>query len=189
MSITKQIGLVSLGVYATLVCSTFAVAAEIYKIVDEDGNVIFTDIPPKENPKSYEIKASSSYAPPPTDISEDAESRRGANFGPTAEDLAVEEINYNSIDFAFPAEDQAIRENSGTVTFSLRIDPALQADHVVRFSVDGQVVQKAPATSFTVEHMDRGTHVVQAQILDGKGMVLASTNPLTFHLQRVSVLN
>ena len=170
--------------------STDVPAAEIYKIVDEDGNVVFTDIPPKDNPKSYEIKPSSSYQPPSTDIESPEDGQRGASFGPTAEELeAQNQITYTAIEFAFPAEDQAIRENSGTVTFSLRVDPALQGDHTIQFSVDGQVVQEAASTSFTVEHMDRGTHVVHAQILDTHGVVLASSNPRTFHLQRISVLN
>lgn len=166
-----------------------ALQAEIYKIVDKDGNVIFTDVPPKENSDTYSVNPGSSYQPPVTDQPATTGEQLGANFESGEDPDATVTPAYASIDITFPAEDQAVRQNSGTVTFSIAIDPALHGDDQVQLSVDGQIKQKAAATAFTVEHMDRGTHVVQVSIIDGDGSVVLSSTPRTFHLLRYSAIN
>ena len=175
-----------------------AASAEIYKIIDKDGNVIFTDVPPKDNPEAYNVDPGSSYTPLPSEASGDTpqspiettDGQLGANFDNPDDPATPEPLPaYTAIHFSFPAEDQAIRENSGTVTFRVDINPILHSNHRLQITLDGLVVPDATSQTFTIEHMDRGTHVLQASIVDGQGAVLLSSAPRTFHLLRHSVRN
>jgi len=167
------------------------VFARIYKTVDEDGNVVFTDLAPKDSSKSIEIDAHNIYTPStpavaPTNARNERGQRREEpdNEDENAESAAV----YDTLHILTPADDEPVRENAGNLSVVVAASPDLDSRHSVVILLDGIVSANEPATRIDLANIDRGTHVLTAQIVDAAGNVLIASNPTSFHMIRVSLL-
>lgn len=174
-----------IGLLAVLLLSTMADAASrIYKVVDENGNVVYTDVAPKERADAE--KAEVILSEP--NRYERNETPLPAEVQQALEQLAEEEaeVQYTSIGLIAPTDDQAIRSNGGTVTLSAAVAPALAPAHQLRFFVDGSPVGTTPATSMNLDNVDRGTHTAQVIVINESGQPLLQSDVVTFHLLRIS---
>jgi hypothetical protein len=163
-----------------LLLSTLAAtaAAQVYRSVGPDGSVHFSDQPePGATPVEIRpvVVVPPAATPPP----------RPGSSSPSA---AVS--GYRSFMIASPTEDEGVRANDGNVSVSLALDPPLAPEHRVLILLDGQPVGDA-GTSLTVTlpNLDRGTHRLEASVVDGRGTPVMSTPPVTFHVLRVSILS
>lgn len=169
---------------------TWASSAQsaIYKTTDAEGNVVFTDVPPKDDAKSLELTQGNTYRP---------ETPTPVNTAPVAADEADENAEdvpaagYNKIAITSPVHDEALRENAGNISVSVTMDPALDTSsgHRVQVLVDGQVAGEASSATVSLQNIDRGTHSLIAQVIDANNSVLASSSAVVVHLQRYSILN
>jgi hypothetical protein len=171
---------------ATLILSfDSGAASRIYKTVDANGNVVFTDIPPKdgeageamtiENPNTFQPAAPESREQWIVDSAdENTEGAEAAAF------------TYQSLTISAPTSDEAIRENAGNVNVVANVVPELQTGHRVRILMDGKPEQAAARAVFMLPNVDRGSHSVQAEVIDDTGKVLITSSSTTFHLQRVA---
>ena len=177
-------------VLVTAVSLTWAPGAHtaIYKTTDADGNVVFTDVPPKDDAESLELIQGNSYRP---------ESPAPASVVPVgAEDTAEDAedmpaAGYDKITITSPANDEAVRENTGNIAVNVSLNPALDTSsgHRVQVLVDGQVAGEAASATVSLQNIDRGTHPLIAQVIDANNSVLASSDAVVVHLQRYSILN
>ncbi len=163
-----------------------ALAAEeekkIYRTVDEEGNVVYTDEPPSDDAEPVELD------PITTVPAIEVESSAGAETGDDAEETA--RIGYEGLEFLYPVSDQTIRHNGGRVPFRLALRPqgaTLAEAHRVEILLDGSVAATGNALQVTVGPVDRGPHEVSARIVDAGGNVLARTPTVNFFLLRHSV--
>lgn len=152
--------------------------AGVYKRTDAEGNVEYSDLPQTTKEKAVPLPPASTYTPPPVDAGMQ-----------TSEAPAQQAVGYESVAITQPADDQAIRENAGNVLVQFTSNPALQAGHRFVLLVDGKKMAEGHSSSLQLENLDRGTHNVQVQVVDASGQVIASSRPVTFHLQRVSILH
>lgn len=157
-------------------------ASRIYRTVDEDGNVIFTDVPPKEGESGEAIAVERPNTFQPA-ASESREEWIVDSDGENADEAA---FNYNAVTITSPTHDQAVRENAGNVTVVAEVEPELQIGHHIRIVMDDTPEQTGPQTVFTLPNVDRGTHTLLAQVVDDAGNVLLTSSPVVFHLQRVA---
>jgi hypothetical protein len=168
-----------------ILASGLASAGErIFKTVDENGNVVFTDIPPKEdepgeqiiveNPNSY---ASEEAVGPQDEWIVESEDEEGSET----------RFTYQSLDIVAPQKDATIRENAGNVSIVAVPNPRLRSGDRLRLMMDGDLVQEGRQTRFDLENVDRGTHVAVTEIVDDAGNVLIRSDPTTFHLQRYRI--
>jgi hypothetical protein len=159
--------------------------ARIYKTVDENGNIVFTDIPPREEEPAEQIVIEQ---PNSFDIEEAIGPRE--EWIVEAEDLAPEEpapFAYTSLTIASPEHDQAVRENAGNISIVAVPSPALRPGDTVRLLIDGQPILEGNQTRFDLENVDRGTHVVATEIVDDSGNVLIRSDDITFHMLRFRI--
>lgn len=173
-------------------------ATRIYRTVDENGNVVFTDVPPRpdEPGQAVELNEGSSFTPPPTPAPEPTAedgSRMSleqwlGNEAPPSDEEAAGPVSYQSLEIASPANDEGLRDNAGTVTVNARLQPRLDVGHAMQVLLDGEVRQTGQTSSFQLINVDRGTHSVQVRVVDANGNILIASAPTTFHLQRRSVL-
>ena len=162
-------------IFTILVLLAVAASAEVYRSVDEQGNVTFTDKPgPGAEP--IEIKeAQTVRIPPAPDI----------DYSPKKEP----EKPYTEVTILSPQNDQAIRDDAGSVTVNVGVKPGLQpADNMVLF-LDGKEIMLGKAMAKAFSGLDRGTHTVRAAVKDANGKVQQSSSTVSFHLLRNSVLN
>jgi len=156
-----------------------AASSRIYRTVDEQGNVVFTDIPPRDDQESEQV------------VTETPNSFDAAEAVPEADawivdpDAAAEPVfSYAALSVASPANDEAVRENTGNVTIVADIEPRLRPGHMMRLLLDGAIVQEGRQATFALTNLDRGTHVVALEIVDADGRVIKNSEDSTFHMLR-----
>jgi hypothetical protein len=151
-------------------------AAKVYKWTDEQGNVIYSDSP---RPGAEEIEVPTEPAGivtvPPGQM-------------PPAKDV-MQRDGYASLIVASPSSDQIIDDPGGTVTVSLAVEPPLRTREgdAVRLNLDGQTLDtRYTGSEIAIPGVPRGTHTLQAQVVDRAGTVLISSAPVTFHMHAPS---
>jgi hypothetical protein len=167
---------------AIVLCAIgLSAAAEIYKTVDANGNVVFTDIAPIDRSgqapaQEVNVQPINSYEPPPSVQSSNAQSS------------APVPSYYSQLDVVSPTEDETIRDNAGNVQIQVAISPPLRSDHRLLLVLDGTPTDvEAVNGVFELSNVDRGTHTAGARAVDRQGNVLIESNPTTFNLMRVSI--
>jgi len=170
-----------------LAASSQAAGSRIYKTVDEDGNVVFTDVPPKEGEKSQAVavETPNTFDPAPGT----AETRDAWNIDQSADAEQTDSVGYQSAAIVSPSDDSSVRENAGNVSVVAELEPELQPGHKVRLMLDGKPEQEGRQTAFMLLNVDRGTHSANIEVVDASGNVLIVSEPITFTLQRYSILN
>lgn len=175
--------------FAALLLSWASTAvAQIYKTVDADGNVVFTDVPPNNPSGAVELKEYNTYeALQPTNptvrLSPDPDSDR--------QTPAREPVSYSKIAIVGPASDETLRRNDGNVSVTVESEPAVdrQSGHEYQVLLDGTIAARGNGTTFLLENTDRGTHQLTVQVIDQGGKILGQSSPVTFHLLRFSALS
>ena len=158
-----------------------AAETKIYKTVDKDGNVVFTDRPPTNDDSVEEVKVA---APNTADL---------GVATPAVDSLidsqAVETFSYRTLRITSPEHNQSVRGNTGgDVEVVIEIRPQLRAEHELRLLVDGATEQMGRQSRFVLSGIDRGTHTLQVEVLHRSGEVLVASDPSVFHMQRYSQL-
>ena len=148
----------------------FIGAETIYKSVDENGNIIFTD-KPSEDAEEIKIKELETIKNP-----------NPGKFKPTTKQ-ATETEAYKSFTVTNPKAGEAVRSNIGNVNISLSIEPALQRSHTIEILMDGKKV--GSGSSVSLQNVDRGSHSITASVIDGNGKKLISTSS-TFSILRAA---
>ncbi len=158
-------------------------SAEIYKSVDDEGNVTYGDRP-TPNQESEIVKPppistySSTYRPP----NKKTVSNQANNNNKT------KTTTYTQLVITQPQDDTAIRSNSGQVTVITKTTPPLdtKAGHKIEITLDGEKAATSSSGMIMLESLSRGTHSLRAVIIDENGKVLATSANQTFHLLRSS---
>lgn len=171
------------------VCAN-AGASEIYTWTDAQGNRIYSDQP---NPNSTKVEVGPTNSiEPPKPIPAFSESNN-SNSNVSSSNNPSNSAGYRSLKITSPTNDTAVRANDGNITLTVTIDPPLRQGSLLRAQVDGNLNEQAipgsgqPQATLTLPNLDRGTHEVSAVIMDTKGQVLLSSEPVTLHVQRTSL--
>lgn len=158
--------------------SSYSLATEIYMSRDAQGNVIFSDRP-SEHSQRHEIKELPSVPA----------------FTPPVESLQPAKVteptfSYTSLAIISPTNDFTLTTgHAGNLTVSGLLSPGLRETDTLVLLLNNQVVKQGRQTSFSLENLSRGEHLVQIQVRDSKGKPLLSSNPVTVHVKRASALN
>lgn len=146
--------------------------AAMYRWVDDQGKVHFSDTPPS--------KEAEEYKPPPIQV---------MPAGPTGDFKSTEEkpkdIKYESLSIAAPEPDTVFTpDKANSVQVSLMLTPALNAQHKIALYLDGTMHTIGKQRNFTLTSLPRGTHTIYAAVLDEKNRKLIGSNSVSFHIQR-----
>lgn len=147
-----------------------SVAETVYKTVDENGNVIFTD-KPSEEAETIKIQ----------ELENTINNPNPGKYKPSSPKL--ESFSYKSFTVTSPENGAGVRSNSGNVSISLSLEPALNPGHKIVISMNGK--QIGTGLSASVQNVDRGTHSISAKVIDRDGKSLISTSS-SFSLLRAS---
>lgn len=158
--------------------------SKIYRTVDEQGNVVFTDIAPRidQPAETVELPNTNSFG-----VEESLGARQEWVVEGAGDDTAGdpnEASNYGSLVIQSPSNDETIRENAGNVSIQAHLTPEIRPGHRMRLLLDGAVASESASGSFALQNVDRGTHSVVTEVLDQSGNVLIRSAPTTFHLMR-----
>jgi Domain of unknown function (DUF4124) len=164
----------------SLVCSV-ALATTVYKWVDENGVVHYSD-QPHPNAQKLQIEGVQTY------------SSKGANVpSPSASESDTRADSgrpYQGCAVAQPLDQQNL-PNAQSVFIRVATDPTPRAGDHIYITLDGQGLNGGQPTgmSFNVTPIDRGAHTVQAQVRDNSGQVLCQTPSITFYVQQPNLFS
>ncbi len=165
-------------------------AAQIYRVTDADGNVEFTDVPPRPGEKGGPVVLSGENTFQIEDALPSEPSATSWSSGSTDDEGAddTQAIGYEMLQVVSPADDSEVRENAGNVAVSVAVNPELRPGNRVQLEMDGKVIRTTTTTKINLTEVDRGSHVLRAHIIDDRGDRLISSEPSVFHLSRYSVI-
>lgn len=162
-------------IYMVLVALASAASADVYRSVDEDGNIIYSDTPSEGAEKIELREAQTVESQPGTESFE---------YEPPKSDPPP---RYKEIAITSPQDDEAVRANSGDITIQISINPSLRVGDKLVLFMDGKEVASGRATSISLENVNRGTHTLSARVVGRDGKTLVSSESVKFHLLRHSV--
>ena len=151
--------------------------ATVYKVVDEHGNVTYTDAPSPGAAQSQEVTLPTINRQPATEVR------------PTSRTAADEHneraASYQHAAIRSPAHDATLPAGEPHLTVEVELEPALQEGHWVQVLIDGSAAgSPAQSTHQAVQDLERGMHFLSAVVLDSHGNVVAETDAITIHIRR-----
>ena len=180
------------GMAATmaLACTLYCVfaMAEVYKVVDAEGNVTYTDQAPADGAAPMELPELSIID---TDYQDKApEPDAGADSADAAApaELTPRELRKMYRDFHITRRlpEETFWGTANTVVISWGSSAAFQPGMQVRVIVDG-TAQAGGEDGMLALTLDRGEHTVSADLLDGRGRKVMSTEKVTFFIKQHTV--
>jgi hypothetical protein len=158
---------------------SLALAATVYRWVDENGVVHYSD-QPHPNAEKLQVHAAQTYKASGADTAP-------AAGGPAS---AAAPALYRGCAIMQPQDGQEFA-NIDSLTVAVQTDPALHLGDKIYVTVDGQALNGGNPTGpqFVLSPVDRGTHTAQAQVKDANGAVQCQTPPVTFNVHQNSLLN
>ena len=161
---------------ATLLVS-FSASAVLYRGVDAEGNVVYSDTPFEDAEK---------FTPPPISVVDSSKKKDAVADGPAENKKEPAEFKYLDFDIVSPTNKQTIR-NQQDINVSLKLNPGLNTDkqHTIWLIMDSKpVVKQSLSTSLWVEQVNRGAHQLQAEVRDAEGKIVVRTRPVVFFLHK-----
>jgi hypothetical protein len=165
----------------SIACS-LAVAGTVYKWIDENGVVHYSD-QPHPNAQKIQVQAAQTYKAPPADTAATPDT-----LAPAPPESASG--SYRGCAVVQPQDDSTFA-NMDSLTVVVQTDPALRPGDQIFVTLDGQALNGKAATggTFTISPVERGTHTLQAVVRSADGAVLCQAQGVTFNVHQPSVLN
>ncbi len=156
-------------------------SAAVYRTVDADGNVVFSDVE-EDASEQVTIDIAPSYSPPTIpDVELDSEDKR-------SDDLNLTTPNY-LISITSPLQNETF-QNPENIAVTAEINPKLselRADKLL-FKLDGKPVGASQTPLNTVlSGVERGSHILVVSVVDKSGKVLKTSKSVLFHVHRHSI--
>ncbi|MEW8043707.1 MAG: DUF4124 domain-containing protein [gamma proteobacterium symbiont of Phacoides pectinatus] len=156
-----------------LLLTALATQAEVYRWVDAQGNVHYSDVP-VEGAEQIRLPEPTLYSPGST---------RGDPSRPTR--AAPADPLYRGLRITTPKHNATLYANDGRVTVQVEVLPTLVPSHTLRLYLDGgEVGAGFESTRITLKDVDRGTHQLQARVYDANKQLRIGSERVTFHLKR-----
>lgn len=163
-----------------LCCSGIAVAqAPIYKSVDENGNVVFSDEPPTPDAEPYDV-------PELSVIGTVKANPRRATAGRDNQSDSDSAIRRPDFSFVAPAADETFWGTAASLDVVFAVNPPMRQGMRIIVYIDNAQVSEMRSTRTTINAIDRGTHEIRAELIDQSGNVIAKAGPQQFFMKQFS---
>ena len=156
-----------------------AQAAPVYRWVDENGRVNYSDRP---GPGAVRMELTTGARAPSVGLS---------SPGPQSsavETQALDGGEYETFAVIRPSPQETLWGTGGRVEIAIGIAPDLLPFHRLGVYLDGVLTGlQTRATRFEIPDVHRGEHTLQAVILDEQDNELLQSAPVTFFVQQTSI--
>jgi len=180
--IMRTLLFILLAVVSTAAC------AEVYRWVDETGQIHYSDRPHAGAETVTLPHAQTFPAPrspqrrvvvPPTEGPSAAPGRQPAATG------------YRSVSIVSPKNQEVLWNVGEGVRVTVATEPSLRRGHVLVIYLDDEVVARLTGNDRETEltQVYRGEHSLQAEVRDSGGALVTGSEPVTFMVQQTSIQN
>ena len=182
--------LLTLLVASSLAIMVSPLAAQVYKTVDKDGNVTYTDKPPVDGSKPMDLPPLSVIETPEYGKTARQEAEEAEAAG-VQKDVPLKTLRNNFRDFAIisPLQEESVWRPDGPISIAWSSSNQLIEGMRVQIFLDGQQQANTTAPMIPVSGMDRGEHTVTAQIKDARNRTIATAEPITFYIRQPGLSN
>jgi len=156
-------------------------SAEIYKWVDEQGNVHYGDNPAGADAKPMgKLPGLSTYAPPQLPELDGTKDDATA-----AQPPGDAHPGYKVLKIVSPEPEATVRSAPGEVSVFVALDPLLQEGDYLQVILDGKPLPgKHTSTVIQLSNVDRGEHRIAVAVHDAGGKRLKQSESHVFYLHR-----
>ena len=163
-----------------LIALSLPAQAAVYRQVDAQGNVTFTD-EPGSGAEEIQVKPVTTVTlPKPEAVQEQLQQ---------LENEQEQQDTYERVGFSFPGNDEAFHSGSGNVEFQVASNPALRRGHRFEVTLDGTPVGQSTSGSVSVTNVFRGTHKAGVNVINAEGERVFTGETIRFTIHRPSALN
>jgi hypothetical protein len=165
---------------------TAIAAGEIYRVVDENGNVTFTDQKPASGGEVVDLPPLSVIE---TDIQVPAKTAADAEAAAEPAPATPRELRRQFRDFRItqPQNEETFWGTANTVVVSWGSSQEIPPEMSTVLYVDGEP-RDVPAAGSSTLTLDRGEHQVYAELRDQRKRRIVTTPTVTFFVKQHSVL-
>jgi len=150
-------------------------AAEIYKTVDKNGRVTYTDVPPANTEaKPVELKTLNSL-PTPAAIPYNNYNNNQAN--------TQDSLEYQ-VQIVAPENGTTLMADERSVTVSVNLNQNLNDGDLLAYKLDGATLATTAETTYTIVEPPRGERILTVDIVTPEGKSLAQSNAITLLVMR-----
>jgi hypothetical protein len=143
--------------------------AAIYKQVDAQGLVHFSDMP-QANAVLVTLPSVNTYAA----------SNMAKKSTPSAS--TDTKSNYKKLQITQPIDQQTL-QNQHDIPITIDVQPTLQPHDILEIWLDGKPIQQITNTQLTLTTLNRGEHQLQVKLLDANKQAMLTAAPVTFYVQ------
>lgn len=154
--------------------------ADIYKWIDDQGVVNFSDTP-HPGAEKVELPEAQTFSPP-------------TPGSPASERLSPEPNSqakghmYTKVVITQPDNEATIRNNQGFIAITVQVEPDLFPGDKLQLIFDGTPLgEPQNNTSFQLNGVNRGSHTLAVQIVDAGGEVIDTSDSITIFMFRPRV--
>jgi hypothetical protein len=164
---------------AAAVAAGGALAQDIYKTVDEDGNVVYTDQKPSEDAEPVTLPDLTVVDP--VDI--------GDPSAASSDDRETPDAAGPPLQILSPAAEETIWNTAYRLPVSVSVDGRIPSGAQLIYLVDGEERMTTRAQSIELEEVFRGEHQLSVEMRNNQGDVLSQAGPVTFYMRQHSRLH
>ncbi|MGH1471838.1 MAG: DUF4124 domain-containing protein [Cellvibrionaceae bacterium] len=167
--INKSILLIAFISTTTLSFLQLAHSADIYKTVDENGKVTYSDKITSDKSVKLEAKELNTVPPAAPAPPKQAEQK---SLIPTEYQITI----------SSPANESHINPDQRDVTVEVSTVPNVYIKHTLQISDNGSLIAGS-----SIKNITRGTHILVAIVKDERGRVISRSSPVTIYVHRPTV--
>ncbi|MDT8410074.1 MAG: DUF4124 domain-containing protein [Wenzhouxiangellaceae bacterium] len=175
---SKQHGNLLMVLLTVLVLNP-AMAQTIYKTVDENGNVVFSDTDLSGEGVEVKLRELSVVKPGNAGV----EQAGVADSGSADSSEAAQAANIG-LRIVSPQPEETIRNTAYVLSAAVEAADRVPDDAVFAYFIDGQLKQTSRSTRVQLEQIFRGEHQLRVELRASGGRVLSSAGPVTFFMRQ-----
>jgi hypothetical protein len=174
LKLMNNIKLLSLLI-STLTCAA-TVNAELYKGLDDEGNIVYSDKP---------FDNAHQFTPPPLSVVD------AHKVKPKEDPVEIEKnvaFKYTDFDITSPKNNETIW-NEPDMAVKLSLKPKLNTaeKHTVWLLLNGKpVVKNSQSMTLQAGRISRGAHQLQAQVRNKEGKIIVRTRTILIHTKNAA---
>ncbi|MFN2334290.1 MAG: DUF4124 domain-containing protein, partial [Wenzhouxiangellaceae bacterium] len=161
--------LITIALLAVVLLSGPVVAQDIYKTVDEHGNVVYTDRKPSDDAEP--LKLPELTIVDPIDLGNSDAVSADEQAESEADNAAATGPNVRIVS---PQADETIWNTGYTLSVEIAFDGSVPANAEVVYMIDGEIKQRSRQATASLEEIYRGPHTLTVELRAASGAVIAS---------------
>ena len=168
--------LMTLFLVAYVAMSAPLVSGEVYKHIDEQGKVTYTDKPGPDDKNSKIVDLPPINEQPAIQVSPPKSKPKPQN--PTQYRISI----------LSPTDGTHVHRGQQTLNITVEVTPLVPEGAKIRLLNGKDILAESESTQFTLSELYRGTYSLSAALINPKGKVIARSSARTFYVHRASAI-